>query len=213
MSYQAASTTGCTAWTAHFLITCWLCPGTCLLRPRFSLTNLEHKEVKVLWQLPQRKAEPFPFRWSHAAKHTWRIQNLCKPKVTLARPKEVTRCVWESWFPVLRMIDSLLFSLSHETGFSCSNAQMSCTGWPGGSPRTGPLSTLCTCHTVTWIPVFSTLPSPPPPPSFSYIMNNAGRITDPQLTVHSPLLSTPEALPGPSTSFLTTCWYFSQITS
>lgn len=117
---------------AHFLITCWLCPGTCLLRPRFSLTNLEHKEVKVLWQLSQRKAEPFPFRRSHAAKHTWRIQNLCKPKVTLARPQEVTRCVWESWFPVLRMIDSLLFSLSHETGFSCSNAQMSCTGWSGG---------------------------------------------------------------------------------
>lgn len=39
-----------------------------------------------------------------------------------------------------------------------------------------------TCHTVTWIPGFSILTSPPLPPSFSYIMNNAGWITDPQLT-------------------------------
>lgn len=49
-----------------------------------------------------------------------------------------------------------------------------------GSPWTGPFSLPCTCCTVTWIPAFSILTCPPPPPSFSYIMHNAGWITDPR---------------------------------
>lgn len=70
-----------------------------------------------------------------------------------------------------------------------------------------------TCHTVMWILVYFYAYLPSPTQSFSYIMHNAGWDTDPQLTGCSPLLSTPKVLLGPSTTFLTMCWYFSQITS
>lgn len=165
----------------HFPATRWLCPETCMWRLQFSLSNLEHKEVKVLCQLPQYKAKPFPFQWSQAAKHTWHIQNSCMP-VMAHTPSPETKIwyVWESLFTVLRKAGLLLFDLSQETVFSSSNVQMSSMGRPGGSQWTGPLSILCTCHTVTWIPAFSILTSLPP--SFSYIMNNAGWITDTQLT-------------------------------
>lgn len=136
-------------------------------RLQFSLTNLEPREVKVLCQLPQCKAEPLPIPWGREAKHTWHIQNSCVPEMTHALLQKARfGNVCESRLSVLWKTDVLLFSLSHETGFSSSNAQMSSMGWPGrgGSQRTGRLSIPCTCHTVTWIPVFSYsyLPSLPP---------------------------------------------------
>lgn len=117
-------------------------------------------------QLPPCAAEPFPFHWRQAAPHTWHIQNSCMPEMThTPSPETKTWYVWESLFTVLRKTDLLLFSVSHETGFSSSNTQMSSMGWPGGSQWTRPFSTSCTCYTVTWIPVFfySYLPSPTSP--------------------------------------------------
>ena len=38
---------------------------------------------------------------------------------------------------MLRKTDLLLFDLSHETGFSFSNAQMNSMGWPGGLNKLG----------------------------------------------------------------------------
>lgn len=187
-----------------------------MVRPQFSLTNLEHKEVKVLGQLPQGRAEPFPLHWSQAAQHTWHVQSSCVPEMThTPSPETKTWYVWESLLTVLRKTDLLLFSVSRETGFSSSKAQMSSRGWPGGSHWTGPFFTPCTCHNVMWIPVFSILTSPPlPRPQASvtlWIMQAEFQTRSWQAS--SPWLSTPKVLLGPCTAFLTTCWYFSQATS
>lgn len=147
----------------------------------FSLSNWEHKEVKVLCQMPQYKAESFPFQWSQVAKHTWHIQNSCMPEMAHA-PSPETK-IWYVWKVCLLCLGRQIFChlVYHmKLVFFPSNAQMSCMGSPGGSQWTGPFSIPCTCHTVMWIPVFSILTSPPP--SFSYIMNNAGWITNAQLT-------------------------------
>lgn len=108
------------------------------------------------------------------------------PEMAHTLPDSNISYIWESLFTVLRRQIGCCSLCRVQLFFSFSNVLMRNKRSQGGVrvSKDWPFSTPCTCHTVMWILAFN---PPPQPPSFSYIMNDAGWVTGPQRKASLPL--------------------------
>lgn len=185
-----------------------------MLRLQFFLTNLERKEVKVPCQLSPCTSEPFPFCSCQVAQHTGHIQNSCTPEMThsISRNcdfrglREAVHCVLGRQICYCLVCHMKLVFLPQMHKRAVWDGHRVSVDRAIFHPLHLPRCNVNPCF-------FLFLPPLPRPPSFSYIMNNASELQTHCRQASSPLLSTPKVLLGPSTTFLTMCFYFSQATS